>query len=216
MPALIDLTGMRFERLVVLRRGDNARAKGGGVTRWQCRCDCGNETLSNSSDLRGGKSTSCGCLQRERMSEAAKVSSRTHGLTDTPEWRSWSAMLSRCYNPAATGYERYGGRGIGVCVQWRHSFENFFSDMGKRPTLNHTLDRIEQNGNYTPDNCRWATKEEQGGNRRDNTLIEIDGKSMTVPAAIRAYGSPVGVSSIKKRLAKGWNHKDALTKPHKR
>lgn len=122
--------------------------------RWLCRCDCGEMTEVESYDLRHGKTKSCGCKQH----------AGTHGMSGSPEYSIWAGMLQRCNNPYKTEYKYYGGRGIKVCSEW-HTFENFYRDMGPRPSVTHSLDRIDCNGDYEPGNVRWATAFEQWQNR---------------------------------------------------
>lgn len=155
-----DLTGQRFARLVVIGRDANRGAK----VVWRCKCDCGKIVAARASDLTLGKHRSCGCLQIESVT--------THNYTSEGvimrEYRIWTAMRQRCNNPKNTHYERYGGRGIKVCDRWNSSFENFIADMGYTPTPLHTLDRVNNDGNYEPSNCKWATRKEQAQNRTNN------------------------------------------------
>ena len=159
----MNLVGQRFGRLVVLEQAPKYNTAGGNpVVRWRCRCDCGNETIAFRASLRQGNTRSCG----KHMSELAKQRMTTHGGTHTSEYTSWKHMKSRCNNPRYPRFADWGGRGIKVCDRWIHSFSNFIADMGPKPTPSHTIDRKNNDGNYTPDNCRWATKKEQQANTR--------------------------------------------------
>lgn len=169
MPAPIDMTGKRCGRLIVLEF--SCKTNGGEYT-WRCLCDCGNEAHITGYALRSGHTQSCGCLHSERTAEARR-SEKIHGLADSPEYRSWISMVRRVTNPASHNYAYYGGRGITICDRWlngdgvRSGVECFVLDMGNRPSAT-SLDRINNDGNYDPGNCRWATRSEQVRNRRLN------------------------------------------------
>lgn len=170
-----DLIGKRFNRWLVLKESKSIKTKTGTTIFWLCKCDCDKERSVRASDLVNGKSKSCGCLRIEELIKRTA----THGKIYTPEYYIWSGMKDRCINPNNKGYKNYGGRGIKVCDRWFNSFENFISDMGNKPTPYHSLDRHpDNNGNYEPSNCRWATDEEQSRGKRNNRIIECKGLTM--------------------------------------
>jgi hypothetical protein len=153
------MTGRKCGRLYVLGRADMGGKKGikRGQWVWHCRCDCGNEAVVPGFELRTGQIRSCGCLLKEATTK--------HGMSGTPEFFIWWGMQDRCMRTTTAYYDRYGGRGISVCKEWRDSFAAFYRDMGPRPSPKHSLDRVNNDGNYEPGNCRWATKKEQAANR---------------------------------------------------
>jgi hypothetical protein len=189
---ILDLRGHRFGKLIVDSfAGRNAK----NLIIWNCVCDCGGKTLATSASLRSkverSAKRSCGCL----AVEVTRNRSITHGKHGSPEYQSWRSMIGRCENPNATGYKNYGGRGITICDSWRKSFERFFQDMGERPSMECQIDRIDNDGNYEPSNCRWATVKQQANNRRKKTLnlvIEFKGESKTLPEWAELLGVKVG------------------------
>lgn len=167
---VMNLTGQRYGRVVVVGRSGSDRR---GTAQWRYRCDCGRDGIALSDNLRFGRTRSCGCLNRD----AAAVQHRTHGESvgkGTPEYNAWCTMWKRCTNQTFDHYRHYGGRGITVCDRWV-SYEAFLADMGRRPTSGHSLDRVDNDGNYEPSNCRWATRSEQCRNQRPRQR-HADGK----------------------------------------
>lgn len=206
---LVDLTGRRFGRLVVVGRGENSSS---GGPRWACRCDCGGSSLSGASALKAGMTQSCGCLRRERLEAVYARNSAEgtgHGLSKRPEYSIWAAMLNRCRNPRVRGYANYGGRGIKVCDRWASSFPAFFEDMGPRPGRGYEIDRKVNDGGYEPGNCRWATKLEQAINRRTNRRVEWNGETLTM----REWSSRLGIPSatLRRRIDRGWTLERAFS-----
>lgn len=165
---LIDLTGLRFGRLVASHYNRN-----GGKPYWHCICDCGAQCHVEPGNLRSGHTRSCGCLNIEKRF----ISTLTHGMTGTSTHYVWGGMLSRCYNPKNPAYENYGGRGIAVCESWRNNFEAFLADMRERPR-DMTLERRENDKGYSPENCEWASRTAQARNTRRNVFYEFNGERM--------------------------------------
>lgn len=181
---LNDLAGQRFGRLVVLGRGKNTMSPAGyALHYWECRCDCGAVKEVMNKALVAGDVNSCGCLRKELA--AAKC--YKHGGTNTPEYNVWFKMKARCSDKKDKRYADWGGRGIRVCERWS-KFENFISDMGQRPSDLHSIDRIDNNGNYSPENCRWATHAEQHANKRGLLLVPLNGKEVSFSVYCRELG----------------------------
>ena len=166
MPSKINLVGQRFERLTVISEcGRNSSGK----VLWKCICDCGNEKITHTGNLRSKQAMSCGCYNRDLNRERLT----THGLRNSPEYTTWQSLKNRCTNETSDDYKNYGCRGIKVCDEWMHDFNQFLSDMGNRPSPTHSIDRINVDGNYEPSNCKWATPLEQAKNKR----VRSDSKS---------------------------------------
>lgn len=180
-----NLIGERFGRWVIIERSISIPQKTGTKILWLCVCDCGNNAWVQTTDLKSGKSKSCGCFKREVMIERQS----THNKTGTPEYWCWAHIKSRCYNISDNAYYNYGGRGIKVCERWLNSFEIFLEDMGLRPSPLHSIDRFpDVNGDYKPSNCRWATILEQNRNQRKNKLIEFNGEFMLLVDWSKRFG----------------------------
>jgi len=207
-----DITGESFGRLTVIEIAGRTERKS---IIWKCRCICGNHINVVGSSLRNGHTKSCGCLHVETAIQRGK-SSKTHGLTDTPEFNAYLRMIERCYNPNHASYSNYGARGIGVCKRWRFGqdgksgAEMFMKDMPLKPTPSHTLERINNEGIYEPDNCRWATVKEQANNRRSSRLITWRGTTKT----LQQWADQIGINqSVLRRCLKSWPLERALSEP---
>ncbi len=175
-----------------------------------CQCDCGNTTVCQSRSLAAGDTRSCGCLQLEGTTKRLTK----HGDYNSPEYKSWRGAKNRYTNEKDRQYFRYGGRGIKMCDRWRdpvNGYVNFLGDMGRRPYPEYTLDRIDVNGNYCPENCRWATVTEQNRNMRTNVNITYKGKTQCISAWAEEYGLPYPV--LLYRIKKNWNIERALYRP---
>lgn len=177
----IDLTGNKYGRLLVIKHNGK---NNGGVSTWECVCDCGNTKIADSGNLKRGCIRSCGCLRVENATRTIEINSNPskHDMTGSPEYRSWQSMKKRCYSPNDKYYHVYGGKGVKVCDRWLQGFNNFIQDMGLKPSTGHSLDRYPDNtGDYGPENCRWATMKQQQNNRTNNHILEHDGVVMNIP-----------------------------------
>lgn len=210
----LDLTGQVYSRLTVLSEAEPKRTPCGSVKRrWLCRCACGVLRVVMAGDLRSGKTLSCGCLQSE-WSRSKLLANPMRQTTPPkhnwlrPEYGVWCAMRTRCTNPNFKDFKNYGGRGITICPEW-DSFETFLSDVGERPSDKHSLDRIDNNGNYEPGNVRWADRTTQVNNRRVTVWLEWDGERKTLTQWAQAIG--IRPATLANRLRSGWPLDRALT-----
>lgn len=201
-----NLIGQRFGRLIVTKRIEYIKEKHG--TLWECQCDCGNITHVLSFNLKNGKTQSCGCLKKDTIS----FRQTTHGDSLKRLYRIWRGMITRCYNVNAPNYKRYGGRGITIIDEWRTSYESF-----RDWALSHgysedlSIDRINNNNGYSPDNCRWATRVVQCNNRRSNVLISYQGETHTA----KEWGNIFGIkgSILARRKSRGWTDEECIEVP---
>lgn len=175
-PRFKDISNQRFGRLTVISIAERFPAKSGTKISWLCHCDCGNTAIVYGGNIRNGHTTSCGCYK----SDWTKEKNRKHDKSYTREYMAWQQAKRRCFNPKATHFHCYGGRGITMCEAWRTSFEAFYEDMGPCPDK-WTLDRIDVNGNYEKSNCRWASRTVQVYNQRKTVRLTHEGLTLTLP-----------------------------------
>lgn len=207
-----DLSNMRFGRLICIK--PVARYEKSRAIIWQCKCDCGNviEVVSNS--LTSGNTRSCGCLQKETAAKTCRK--RTiHGfgakkMTNSGLYKSWAHMKERCLSPNCPDFKNYGGRGITICDKWL-TFKGFWDDMGPTYAEGATIDRIDNNGNYEPGNCRWASRSVQNNNKRNNRMIEYQGIEKTMAEWARCLG--INYSTLANRLYCGWSIDRSINTP---
>lgn len=192
-----DITNNRYGRLVAVKLLGREK----GQTKWICKCDCGNTAIVSQGKL--GKNTfSCGCLKRETslLGGNKRKSARVNfgRIRNHPLYNIWITMKSRCYNTHSVSYKKYGERGIKVCERWlgECGFENFVNDMGERPSKNYSIDRINVDGDYCPENCRWATYTEQNRNRRNTLYVYLNGEKVPLSEVCKEYGIPYSKARI--------------------
>jgi hypothetical protein len=204
----INPTGQRFDRLLVLSESHRT-AKGAWY--WVCRCDCGKETRVQTQFLMSGRTKSCGCKR------ASGIHSIKHKLTGTWVYYTYKGIFQRCYSPTNSSYANYGGRGIKMCDRWLrgdgslHGIQCFYADMGDKPSPNHSIERLDVNGDYSPENCVWIPQPDQAKNTRANRRVTAFGKTKILADWAREYG--LSARMIQKRLVRGWVPERAISTP---
>lgn len=191
-----DWINRKFGRMTVV-----AVVRTGKELHFECVCACGAKKLCRKGHIIHGRIKSCGCYRRDITMK--------HGMFRSSEYQSWQAMKERCHNPNSTSFHKYGGRGISVCKRWQNSFENFFKDMGPKPSSLHSINRKNNDGDYTPGNCEWADLITQANNTRTNRVITARGRTMTVAQWSRFSG--INCNTIRHRLFDGWSERKAVT-----
>lgn len=194
----LDIVGQKFGKLTVIKRVENSIHN---TSVFLCLCDCGTEKKILSRSLVSGKTVSCGCYGKSIIYNKSLVHGQSKRKNKTKEYMAWMNMKNRCYDVKNNHYKSYGGRGIIVCDSWLESFNNFFFDMGIKPSPKHSLDRIDVNGSYCKENCKWSTNEEQARNKRGNVWLEINGEKLIVQDWAKKFN--VRPDTIKGHLRKG-------------
>ena len=200
MSKAINLVGQVFGRLTVLKRVENNKHN---RAMWECVCECGKIITVEGAQMRSGHTSSCGCFKIDQT--------RKHGMWRTPEYCAWDTMKRRCNSPQDKGYKYYGGRGITVCDEWMKSFPAFFKHIGHKPSSLHSIDRINNNGNYEPGNVRWATRQEQNNNTRHNHLVTVG--EITLNVSQWAKINNIKRDTIYARIRLGWKPEKAVSFP---
>ena len=204
MAVFVDLTGKRYGRLTVVKRVENSKNRS---SRWLCKCDCGEDRIHSAGTLNYGTVKSCGCFGKEVSREL----NTTHNKSNTKLYRVWATMRGRCRSQSYSGFRHYGGRGISVCTEWEDNFQSFYDwaiSAGYREGL--SIDRIDTNGNYEPQNCRWVSKTTQANNKRTNVKIEYNGEVHTVAEWASIFG--LNYITLWMRLKRGWDFEKAISK----
>jgi hypothetical protein len=206
-----DIIGNTYSRLTVVSYSHVTITPGGSkIHHYNCNCSCGGKITARKNSLIQGNPKSCGCISKEKSLNGER---RRYGVDLIPEYGVWLGMKGRCYNLNDTKYKNYGARGIIVCNRWLNSFHDFLEDMGNRPSSKHSIERDNVNGNYEPNNCRWATDIEQANNRTNNRVLEIDGISKN----LCQWADEVGIKreTLAYRINSGMSPKEAIKKPVK-
>jgi len=201
-----DIVGKKFGRLTAIMFSHSLKK----YAYWKFLCECGNIKVIRGTHVTSGLTLSCGCFRNEQTSKALTTHGHYTGRSQTSEICAWKNLKERCLNKKDKGYENYGGRGIKICDRWM-KFENFYADMGDRPSDKHSIDRINNDGNYEPSNCKWSTRTEQNSNTRRNRYYTYGGETLTIMQWGRKLGFNPGM--LKSRIKRGASFKDAITRP---
>lgn len=199
--------GRKFGRLTVLEAAEKDRQN---KARWLCRCECGRTKDFDAYNVKSGSSLSCGCLRDETCGNNFRTHGHAKKIGKSVEYMTWLNLIARCDNPKNPAYPRYGGRGIRVCHRW-NDFAKFIQDMGQRPSPEHSIDRIDNNGDYSPDNCRWATRSQQCRNRSNTLCVTIREESVPLIDLCGSFG--ISPDTLRWRLRAGWPVEKALNHP---
>lgn len=200
-----DLIGKKINKWIIISKAKNRNGK----SYYLCRCECGKEKEVNLQNLKRNLSKSCGCLRNKETA----IRNTTHNLTGIPEHGVWFGIKARCLNPKNSRYNRYGGRGITICDEWKDSFEQFYADMGPRPSNKHSIERRNNDLGYNKDNCYWVTNDVQSRNRINNINITWNGKTQCLLDWTKELFPNNSYSLLEYRLKKGWNIEKILTTP---
>jgi hypothetical protein len=198
-----NIIDKKFGKLLVI---ENKGIDKDGNSIWLCKCDCGNEKIYRRSQLLNKQVVSCGCWRKERLKKHGYRSDKKH---IPKEYSIWQLAKDRCYNINNKRYKDYGGRGINICDEWKNNFEKFLKDMGNCPKNKNSIDRINNNGNYEPGNCKWSDNLEQANNKRNNHYVEFNGQIKTLAEWSRELN--INYATIHSRLQRGWNIEKTLT-----
>ena len=214
---LIDLVGQKYGRLTVIERAESSvQPSGQKKTKWRCKCDCGNETIVTAYDLYHGHTKSCGCYFKEyilKLRATIKSEEKRHRGQNRLK-KIYFGMIYRCYNPNASGYYKYGGRGIKVCDEWLGNYELFETWAYQNGyDLNLSIDRIDVNGDYTPKNCRWATMKKQANNKRTTRWVEYNGEKMSASEFAEVIG--LSYCTVYSRMRRGWSIQRIINQPYR-
>lgn len=204
-----SLVGQRFGRITVISQEPSLKYSNCTRARWLCECICGTRTIVFTVNLKNGGTRSCGCLSREVKAKVHKIHGDCSGGRPMPEHDAWGSMIQRCHNTKDHRYKNYGGRGITVCRRWRRSYISFLSDVGRRPSQKHSIDRRDNSLGYTPSNVRWATNKEQCRNTRRTKVLTVAG----VTDCLMGWQERTGIDyrTINGRLRRGWDVEKAVT-----